>query len=444
MIITLNRFIINNMGPKRKIVILGAGFGGIKAAFSICRAIESRKLQDKYELVLVDKNFYHTYTPTLYEVATTSKETASQVNLEQIVTFSIPQIFKGRCLTFLQKTVAKVDLIGGDVHFHGGEKLKFDYLVFALGAETNYFDIPGLKENSLSLKTFKDAILIREKILGLVYEIQPSQELKILVGGGGATGIELAGEIQSWLIDLNKEFKKFRFSVKIVEAAPAILSGFDKRVAEKVTRRLKKINVEVLAGETIEKVEPNKVFLKSQKTVDFDILIWTGGVKAVSLMAELPLKKEQRGKVEVVGEMWCLPHTPDLKLYGKIYGLGDAVCSYNPETGKPVPLIAEAAIEQAKVVAHNILEDIKVEEGLAKLPDYKKYRPEKEFPYIIPVGGKFAVAKWGPLVLSGFSGWILKGLVEIYYLLFNVLPPFQAIKIWLKGLWIFTRNDRLG
>ena len=428
----------------KKIVILGAGFGGIKAAFALCQAIESRGLQNKYELTLVDRNPYHTYTPTLYEIATTSKETANQVNLEHIVTFSIPQIFRGRCITFLQKIVAKIDLIGGDVHFQDQTKIKCDYLVFALGAETNYFGIPGLEKNALSLKTFKDAILIREKILERVYEIQFGQELKILVGGGGATGIELAGEIQSWLMDLNKEFKKFRFSVKIVEAAPAILAGFDKRVFEKVSRRLKKIGVDVLTGEAITQIEPRNIILKSGKSLDFDVLIWTGGVKAVSLMADLPLKKEQRGKVEVVGEMQCLSHTPDLKLYGKIYGLGDAVCSYNPATGKPVPLMAEAAIEQAKVVAYNILEDIKVEEGLAKQPNYKKYQPEKEFPYVIPVGGKFAVAKWGPLVLSGFAGWILKGLVEIYYLLFNVLPPFQAIKIWLKGLWIFTRNDRLG
>ena len=439
----------------KKIVILGAGFGGIKAAFEICKKLKQLALEGKYELILVDKNSYHTYTPTLYEVAATSKNLANQIDLKSIVTFPLAEIFKGRKITLLQKTVSALDLLDGDIHFSdgpsatlkAGQKLKFDYLVLALGSEANYFNIPGLKENSLVLKNFLDALKIRDAIWRRAEAGE--KNIKIVIGGGGSTGVELAGEIKSWLCQLEEEFAKCNASVRIIEGTPSILSGFDERIIKKVTKRLRKIGVELLLNELIEKVEPGlpgqgKAILKSGRVADYDILIWTGGVKAASLVGALPLKKEQKGRVEAVGEMECLPQSPDLKLYGKIYGLGDAVCFYNPLTGKPVPLLAEAAIQEAKVVAYNIIEDIKFAEGLTKKPRHKKYNPAKEFPYVIPVGGKYAVAKIGPLVISGFLGWVTKGLVEIYYLLFNVLPPWQALKVWLKGLWIFIQNDRLG
>ncbi len=433
---------------KKKIVILGAGFGGIKTAFLLCSKLKKIKLLDKYEINLVDRNAYHTYAPTLYEIATTSKDLANQVQLREIVTFNLKEIFEGKDINLLQKVITDIDLAEGDIHFAPSlagqaEKLKFDYLVIALGSETNYYGIPGLQENSLTLKSFKDALMIRDAIWEKVDSGE--KELKIVVGGGGSTGVELAGEIKSWLCQLDEELKHCQASVKIIEGRETVLSGFDQRIVKKVMKRLKKIGVELLLNELIEKVEPKKITLKSKQVVDFDIFIWTGGVKASSIANALPLKKEEKKQqVQVADQMECLPQTSDLKLYGKIYGLGDAVCFYNPETNRPVPKVAEAAINQAYVIAHNLIEDIKVSEGLSKQAEHKKYHPEKEFPYVIPVGGKYAVAKVGNLVISGFFGWVLKGLVEIYYLLLNVLPPFQAFKIWLKGLRIFARNDRLG
>lgn len=427
----------------RKIVILGAGFGGVRAAMDICSGLKKFNFRDQYEVVLIDRNHYHTYVPILYEVATTSKDTANQIKLKDIITFHLKDIFQNRRITLKEATVSQIDLINGDIHFEDADKLKFDYLVLALGSETNYFDIPGLKENSYGLKTFMDAIKVRDAIWSLVENRSPEQEIKIIVGGGGATGVEAASEIKAWLCELDEKFKKCPASVKIIEAMPSVLNGLDEAVVRRILKRLKNISVELSLNEAIEKVEPHKVFLKSGTMLPFDILVWTGGAKASSLMTTLPLKKEKRGRVEVPGAMQCLPQTEDLKLYGKIYGLGDAVCFTNPQTGRPIPQVAEAAIEQAKVVAYNILEDIRAAEGLKPQSQPMHYIP-REYPYIITAGGKFAVAKIGPVVISGFLGWILKGLVELYYLLFNVLPFFQAIRIWLKGLWIFMKNDRLG
>ena len=420
----------------KKIVILGGGFGGIKAAFALHKKLKRLRLLDRYEIILVDKNSYHTYTPTLYEVATTSKNTANQVRLQQIVTFPLKKILGGKKITIIQATVTNVDLAEGDIHFQNKDKLKFDYLILALGSEVNYFNIPGLKENSFALKSFQDAIRLRDAIWNKVDGHDNRKEIQIVIGGGGSTGVELSGEIQEWLGELKKPFPNRKVSVSIVEASPSIMLGFPESVVKKIEGRLKKFGTEIIAGEPISKALPDKVVLKSGREVPYDILIWTGGVKASSILSNVPVKKEARGRVEVTGKMECLPQSEDLKIASKIYGLGDAICFYDPVSGKPMPGVARAALSHANVVAHNIWCD------LMENSEHRAYKA-KTYPYVVPVGGKWAVAKVGSVIISGFWGWILKELVEINYLI-SIMPFWKALKIWLSSMWIFIKNDRLG
>lgn len=447
---------------KKKIVILGGGFGGLKCAFLLDEQLKSSELFGSYELILADKNPYHTYTPMIYKAAAISENSISRTALQKAIAVPLSIIFQNKSVAVMQKTVTGIDVLNGDIHFQDGGVLKYDYLILALGSETNYFNIPGLKENSLQLKSFDDALAIRNAIWSQVKNRpSPVNELKIIIGGAGITGVELAGEIQLWLRQLKKTSEKFAakvkfheaephtesprgFSgarVKIVEAMPTILPGFNEKIIKKVAGRLKKIGVDLLTNEFIEKAEPCKITLKSKKVLDYDVLIWTGGVKPVSLVNGLPLQKEERGRVKVINEMACLPQSDALKLYGKIYGLGDAVCFYNSKTNLPIPQLAQTAIEQAKIVSHNVMEDIKLTEGLIQKLHYKNYAPPESFPYIIPVGGKYAAVKLGPFIISGFLGWVLKELVELYYLIFNVLPARKAVKMWLEGLSIFIKND---
>lgn len=419
---------------KKSIVILGAGFGGLKAAFELGKLLRRHNLTEQYEITLVDRNSYHTYTPTLYEIATTSKETTNYIGLKHIVAFEIAELVKKTGVKFLKAEIKELDLIGGDIHFANGTSLKFNNLIIALGAETNYFDIPGLKENSVALKTFVDALKIRDRILDVMSSGKKS--IKIIVGGGGSAGVELAGELQEWLAELKEEIQNCSSEVSIIEASPTILPGFDSRIIDRAQKRLKKLGVKILNNEVIDRALPDKVVLKSRAEVPYDVLVWTGGVKASSLIATLPLKIERRGRVEVGVGMECLPQTPDLKLYGKIYALGDAVCFYDSATGKPMPGVARAAINQAEIVAKNIICDI-----LGKA-EHQKYTP-MNYPYVIPIGGKWALAKLGPMLIHGFWGWILKGLVELNYLM-SIMPLFKAIRVWFHGLLIFIKNDRLG
>ncbi len=428
-------------GGKKSVVIVGAGFGGLRTAKLLAQALRRNRLTDRYALYLIDRNDYHTYTPTLYEVATTSKETANYIQLRDIVTFDVASLLSGFSeIQFVHDNVTALDLIHGDIHCDGHE-MKFDYLVLAIGAETNYFDIPGLREHSLPIKSFMDAIVLRDRVLARYAD---GGTLRIVIGGGGSTGVELAGELQEWFAELRAKSRSAACAptVTIVEGAPTILSGFAPSIIAKATARLSRLGVTLITNERITGVAGDAVTLQSGHTTPYDILIWAGGVKATTLMSALPLKREPKGGVEVLSGMQCLPQTDDLKLYGTIYGLGDSVCFFDPVTKKPVPLVARAAIIQANVAAKNIMRQILVAEGHGSAATPLHYRP-MEYPYVIPVGGKYAIAKIGPFVFSGFLAWMFKGLIELMYLS-SILPLGRTIKTWFKGLRIFLQNDRLG
>jgi NADH dehydrogenase len=425
---------------KKRIIVLGAGFGGLRAARELAKSIKNLGLIDSYEVVLIDRHNYHTYTPTLYEAATTSKTTANYCDLKRIITFPIEEIIGGLPITFIHNTAKALDLYEGDVHLPGAT-LPFDYLVLAIGSETNYFNISGLQKYALTLKTFMDAMRIRDKIIEAF--TGGAKELNIVIGGGGPTGVELSGELQHWLCELTEEYNsKCKAKVILVSGGSGILAGFDEKLINTAVGRLHQLGVEIINGEKVKEAKEKEIILDSGRKLPYDLLIWTGGVKASSLMATLPLKQSVPGKVEVIGGMECLPQTPDLKLYGKIYGLGDAICFFDPKTSRPVPLVARAAMLQADVIAKNIIADIQFNLGICKMRRRYRYEPQN-YPYVTPVGGKFAIAKIGKFVFSGFPAWAFKGLIELNYLL-SILSPLHAIKIWLKGLKIFIQNDRLG
>lgn len=433
---------MENMDDKvvKKILILGAGFGGLQAAMRIAKKLARLGLEKKYEVLLIDRNSYHTFTPLLYEVATTSMATATATKLRELTAYEISPLLQSAHVKFMRSEVINLDLIEGDIHLAGGERLNADFIVLALGAEINYFGIAGLKGSSLPLKTFADALHIRDAISKMAGE--GAADIRIVVGGGGPTGVELAGELRAWCGELSEEFPRCRLQLKLIEANPKILSGFEDKTVASAEKRLARLGVEIITNARISGVEGKKLSLEDKRTVPFDFLIWSGGIKAPDMLSRLPVEAEQRGRIVVAQGMECIPQTPTLKLSSKIYALGDAVCFYDPATNKPIPAVAPAAVEEAKVIAHNIVEEIRAAEVAGYRSEIKNYQPRR-YPYIIPIGGKWAVAKLGPFVFSGFPGWIFKGVVELNYL-FSIMPFGNALKIWLKGLKIFIQNDRLG
>lgn len=428
------------MDAKKNIVVLGAGFGGLHAARKIARGLEKQRLLEKYEVTLIDQNDHHTFTPLLYEAATTSKETANLCDLHDLVAYPVASLVRDESVSFLKRSVVRIDPQKRILVAEGGEELKFDYLVLATGAEINFFGIAGLETHALPIKTFIDAIRIRETLWELV--TRETQSIDIVIGGGGSTGVELAGEIVMWYGEARGIAPECRIRTSIVEATNTILPGFPKSIVTHASRRLQKLGVSLIMGDAIESVNKNAVVLQSGTTIPFTVLIWAGGLKAPSLLESLPIKTAPYGRIEVSDSLQCVTTTDDLKLSSFLYAIGDSICFYNPLTKKPIPGIARAALSQANVVAYNILEEIKESEGAPRKASQKIFRPWN-YPYVIPIGGKYAIAKLGPLIISGFPAWILKGLVELNYLL-SIMPPQRALGIWFKGLLVFMKNDRLG
>ena len=151
------------MPSKKQIVILGGGFGGLRAALNIEKKLRRLKLLERYAVVLVDKNDAHEYTPLLYEIATYTEEASCGRKLRELVLYHFRELLRGRAITFTEDEVLYIDVSAGRVHLRKSE-LPFDYLVLALGAEENYFDIPGAKEHSFSIKTFGKALRARSAV----------------------------------------------------------------------------------------------------------------------------------------------------------------------------------------------------------------------------------------------------------------------------------------
>lgn len=419
---------------KKDIVILGAGFGGLTAAKTLGEIfLAEERLAGEYRIVLIDKHAYQLYTPTLYEIATTSATNAKNIELERIVTFPIRDAVKGIPVTFMEKEVSRIDLPKRRVIFADGGDQPWEHLIVACGAETHFFDIQGLEAASYPLKTLVDAVRVRDAIES-AFSDPEKKPIRIVVGGAGSTGVEFSAELTLWASHLEKRYKKRGVCrITLIEAAPEILGALDRDVMELARKRIEDLGVVVRTDAPIAAVKENEVMLADGEKIPFDILVWSGGVRAGRMLAGLEgIKREARGRPEVEETLTCIQTGVELDVVKHILVIGDVSCFKDPKTQKPIAGVARAAIEEGKIAAYNVAADIR---GFEK----KKFTP-RHYPYVIAVGGKWAVAKLGRFTVSGLAGWILKGLVELRYLA-SVLPLTLALKIWIKGFWIFIRND---
>ncbi len=418
---------------KKSVVILGAGFGGLRAAMDVSKSLRRLKLLDRYEVVLVDRNDCHLYIPLLYKVA--ASPTADE---EENCTYDIATLLEDLPIRFVTAAVASLNLPDGNIYLKSSgkqaglpsENLHADYLIIALGSETNFFGIPGMQENALQLKTLESALQIRETIKA-AFDIgsRPgAAEIKIVIGGAGPNGIELASEIRLWANRVQKENRNVRVSVSIVEAMPGILNGFDARAAKIAAQRLAKLGIEVKTNMKITGVSTNEIAVAESAPIPFDAFIWTGGVKTPDLLTTLPVAKDQRGKPLAKNDMACVAGTPDLKIAPMVYGIGDSVCFMDPRTGRAVPAVAHIAILEGQIAARNVIAEIKRTELGAHEFLASVYRPS-EYPWVIPAGENWAIAKLGPFVFDGWLGWEFSRFVELYYLLM-IMSPVRAWRAW--------------
>lgn len=395
---------------RKKVVIAGAGFGGVRVALDLAK-------EKNVEIILVNDSQFHCFHADLYEVATASLEHQTKLeylNLRSTVNIPLGAVFKDKDIKILPAKIDEIDLTERIVRTTTAN-ISYDYLVLGLGSETDYLGIEEAQKYSYPLKTAEDALNIHNQLEELLIR---KKTVSVIIAGGGFTGVELAGEMAKFL--------PRGCQITIVEGSGTLLAGMPKWAQLQALKRLAKLRVEVELNHMIEKVEENKIFCKNSRSLGYDFLIWTTGIKGEDLEGQIKgAKLDERGQLEVNSEM-------SLKNYPEVFVVGDMAHVTDSQTNLVVPQTAWAAIGQAKVVAKNIKKRILGKKG-------ENYHPPHPA-FVVPIGSKFALSNAFGLRINGPAGWFLKRMISLKYLL-SVLPVTQAFELWFKGLSYFQKND---
>src|SRR3989338_10675433 len=404
---------------KKTVIVVGGGFGGVRAALDLSR--------HKYDLkiILIDKNGYHSYPADYYKLLLPSADHKEHFGPAKFrlmfssVSIPFPEIFEGfENVELLTDEVAGFNVGQNTVNLSFGETIKYDWLIIAAGSVTNFYDIPGLKSRALEFKTTADSLNVRNAVDEVFERKGKKDPVNIVVGGGGCTGCEVASELVGHVDGLAvlHGHPRESVSVSIIEASPTLLGPLSDWVKEKTSARLKRLGVNVLLSDPAVDVSDGIIHLKSGKEVNFDVLVWTAGVKANPLGEKISGAELNKGCVVVDEYLRSSPAK-------NIFAAGDiAFCE--GFGGRPMPMTSQTAISQAKYVAYSIKRQLHGRKAL-------KYHPRKS-KFIMPLGGKYAVADLDLIRFSGFLPWILKRFVALKYFL-SILPFRKALKIWLKG-----------
>lgn len=348
---------------KPKIVVLGAGYGGLLTAVRLQKALHSNEA----EVVLVNKNDYHYETTWLHEAS------AGTLHHDR-VRYPISSVIDRNKTEFIQDSVLEIKTAEKKVILENGE-VDYDYLVVALGGESETFGIPGMKEYAFSITNVNAARQIRDHIELQFATYQAETEknddrLTIVVGGAGFTGIEFLGELTNRIPELCKEYDVDFQKVHIycVEAAPSVLPGFDPELVEYAVQYLEKKGVEFKIATPIKGATPDGIIVakgeEETEEIKAGTVVWAAGIRGNAVI-EASGFEAGRGRVKV---------DPDLRAPGHkdIFIIGDCAVIINEEINRPYPPTAQIALQQAEVVVKNLTALIRNEEKLETFkPDIK-------------------------------------------------------------------------
>lgn len=421
------------VNDKKNIIILGAGFAGIRIAQDL-----PKKLKDySYNIILVDSAQSHVFLADLYEVATAFNKNITHkclLQLKETVAIPIKKLIDPKKVEFIHDAVTEIDPTNQNIKLKKGKSLSYEYLVVALGSETNYFNISGLKEHSFPLKTVKDALAINCNLDHFFHDLwknKEDREVNITIGGGGATGVETAAELIGALNNISKkyDYPREKIKVQLVEGSDKLVS-LPPKGTEIIKKRMEALGIKLHLERFISEVSKNKIVLKKpnkeSEKIESDFLIWTGGVQVNSVVQKYLGEEKKGGAISVTSSCKSKAHK-------NIFAAGDNAYFENPKKhDKRLPLVARTAYRQGTLVAENIVRAIKDQ----PLKSYKTKTPI----YLVPLGGKTALCKFGNRIGSGHLCWILRRLVTLKYS-FSILPFFYALKRWLRGSKIFQEND---
>jgi NADH dehydrogenase len=401
-----------------RVVIVGAGFGGLEATFGLAGAPVS--------ITLVDRRNHHLFQPLLYQVATAALATSE-------IAWPIRHLLRDRReVTTLFATVCGVDAAGKRVLLDDGDALPYDTLILATGARHAYFGHDEWEPFAPGLKTLEDATTLRRRILVAFEraerETDPERRAALLtfvIVGAGPTGVELAGTIAELAQDtLPPDFRNIdthKARVVLIEAGPRVLAGFADDLSAYAQRSLESVGVEVVLGQAVTECSADGV-VYGGKSLQAKTLIWAAGVRASPAAEWLDAPADRAGRLEVLPDL-TVPGHPD------IFAIGDTVMIAGPD-GKPVPGIAPAAKQQGQYVAQAIKTRLR---GGTVAPYHYKHAGS-----LAQIGKRKAVIDFGAIKLRGTLAWWIWGIAHIYFL----IGLRNRLSVAISWLWVYARDQR--
>ena len=405
---------------KPHVVIIGAGFGGLEAARALANA--------PVKVTLVDKRNYHLFQPLLYQVATAGVQPGD-------IAYPIRTILRNqKNVEFRMTRATGVDVANKQVMTRAGT-ISYDYLIVAVGGSTNFFGMESVATNGFGLKDIEDAMGIRNQILGMVERAMQEKDpdlrramLTFVVVGGGPTGVESAGALSVLVrIVLPKDYPNLdtkEVRIILLEASTSLLVAMPDKLRDVTAKTLWDKQVEVRFGAKVVNYDGERVTLGSGEVIPSRTLIWAAGVQAASLVTNTGLQ---------LGSMRRIVVTPTLQTaeHPEVFAIGDA--AHFEQDGRPLPMIAPVANQQARSVAENITR-------LVQGKELKKFI-YKDPGILATIGRNAAVAKMGDWEFKGSFAWILWLVIHVARLI-GFRNRIMVLLNWAWDYFFYERGVR--
>jgi len=408
--------------PRPQVVVIGAGFGGLTAARKLSRLA--------VDVTLVDRRNFHTFQPLLYQVATAGLDTAS-------IAYPVRGIVHHqRSLRFRLGEVVGIDRAAREVTLADGDKLAYDYLVVAAGAVTATFGVPGVDEYALPLKSLTDAVRLRTHLLAAFEAADaghrdPQRAMTVVVVGGGPTGVELCGGISELIKSvLAKDYPQLdtgRARIVLIEMTDRLLGSFDPHSSKRALKGLGRRGVEIRLNTSVKSVGEDYVELTDGTHIATNTLIWTAGIRASDIGADLVVDLDKAGRVPVEADL-------SLAADSNVFVIGDLAAARDP-LGRLYPQLAPVAMQQGRHVVRQIE---------ARMFN----RPAAPFRYLnkgtmATIGRNSAVAELpGHIRFGGFPAWIAWLGLHLLFLI-GFRNRLSVLLDWSWNYLTFQRGARL-
>jgi NADH dehydrogenase len=399
---------------KPRVVILGAGFGGLTAA---------RALAGEAEVLVVDRHNFQTFLPLLYQVSTAG------LAADHVVA-PIRGALRKTNVKFRMGSPISIDHKNKTVKLDSSEVLEFDHLIIAMGSVTADFGVPGVAEHGLGMKSVHEAITIRAEVMRRFEDLarfEDETRLSIAVVGGGPTGVEMAGalaELKRGPLHNDLAHAADHIDIYLIEAGPRILPMFSEKLSARATSDLQKLGVHVRTNTAVREIKSRQIIIKDGDPIPAEVTVWAAGVKGEPTASTLNLP--------ITGSRVSSGQTLQVENYPHIWAIGDISGALAPD-GRFYPMVAPVALQQGKFVAKQIL-------------NLAAGKPLKEFKYrdkgsMATIGRHKAIVEVGKFSMVGAPAWFAWLWLHLFYLL-GGRNKIGTMADWTWNYLTFDRGNR--